>query len=156
MKRLFCVLICLICASQVIAVEPDEILSDPVLEERAREISAGVRCVVCQNEPIDTSNASVAKDLRLLVRERLVAGDTNAEVEAFLVARYGEYVLFRPPFRAATYALWLAPALIFLIGLVAVIRVVRRPSAAPKLDALSPSEMERLSEIMQSKDEKNP
>jgi len=156
MKRLFCILICLTFASQVIAVEPDEILSDPILEERAREISAGVRCVVCQNEPIDTSNASVAKDLRLLVRERLVAGDTNAEVEAFLVARYGEYVLFRPPFRAATYALWLAPALIFFIGLLAVIRVVRRPSSAPKVDALSPAEMERLSEIMQSKGEKNP
>lgn len=153
MKRVFCLLLCLFCASSVAAVEPDEVLSDPVLEARAREISAGVRCVVCQNEPIDTSNASVAKDLRLLVRERLLAGDTNAEVEAFLVARYGEYVLFRPPFRGATYVLWLAPIGIFGIGLFAVIRAVRRPGAAPALGQLSEEELARLSQIMSSKDD---
>lgn len=143
----------LFCATQVSAVEPDEILPDLALETRAREISAGVRCVVCQNEPIDTSNASVAKDLRLLVRERLLAGDTNAEVEAFLVARYGDYVLFRPPFRGATYILWFAPLLIFSIGLFAVVRAIRSPGAAPAFAQLSNEESARLSQIMSTKDD---
>jgi cytochrome c-type biogenesis protein CcmH len=153
MKRIVYILLLMFCATQVVAVEPDEILSDPVLEARAREISAGVRCVVCQNEPIDTSNASVAKDLRLLVRERLLAGDTNAEVEAFLVARYGDYVLFRPPFRGATYVLWFAPVLIFSIGLLAVTRAVRNRSTAPAFDQLSDEELARLSQIMSAKDD---
>ena len=108
------------------AVEPDEILDDPVLEERAREISAYVRCVVCQNEPIDSSNAGVARDLRLLVRERLVAGDSNEEVYDFLVARYGDYVLFKPPFKPSTYALWLAPVFIIGVGGVAVFAMLFR------------------------------
>jgi cytochrome c-type biogenesis protein CcmH len=153
MKYIFYTLLCLFCASQVAAVEPDEILSDPALEARAREISTGVRCVVCQNEPIDTSNASVAKDLRLLVRERLLAGDTNTQVEAFLVARYGDYVLFRPPFRGATYVLWFAPIVIFGFGLIAVIRAVRCPGASPTLDQLSDDELATLSKIISSKDD---
>jgi len=98
------------------AVEPDEILDDPVLEQRARVISADVRCVVCQNESIDTSNAGIARDLRILVRERLVAGDTNDEVFAYLVARYGDFVLLRPPWKAETYILWLTPFAIMGIG----------------------------------------
>ena len=103
MRRLV-LLLCLI-AAPVFAVEPDEILDDPALEERARVISAQVRCVVCQNEPIDSSNAGVARDLRLLIRERLVAGDTNDEVYAYLVARYGDFVLFKPPFKPSTLSL---------------------------------------------------
>jgi len=98
------------------AVEPDEILDDPVLEQRARVISADVRCVVCQNESIDTSNAGIARDLRILVRERLVAGDTNDEVFEYLVARYGDFVLLRPPWKAETYLLWLTPFAIMGIG----------------------------------------
>lgn len=129
MKRFFLIL-CLL-AAPVFAVEPDEILDDPVLEQRAREISKNVRCVVCQNEPIDSSNAGVARDLRLLIRERLVAGDTNAQVEQYLVARYGDFVLFKPPFKPTTYALWLAPFALFgLGGLAAYLAFVRRPETA--------------------------
>ncbi|WP_343561044.1 cytochrome c-type biogenesis protein [Kiloniella sp. b19] len=100
----------------VLAVEPDEILPDPALEARAREISKNVRCVVCQNEPIDSSNADIAKELRLIIRERLVAGDSDREIEAFLVARYGDYVLFRPPFNSYTLFLWLGPFAVLLLG----------------------------------------
>lgn len=89
-------LVLMLCATTANAVEPDEILSDPTLEARARAISADLRCVVCQNEPIDTSNAGVARDLRLLVRERLVEGDTDKQVFEYVVARYGDYVLFKP------------------------------------------------------------
>ncbi len=98
------------------AVEPDEMLDDPVLEARARALSQEIRCPVCQNESIDSSNAPLARDLRILLRERLVAGDSDAEVKAFLVARYGDYVLLDPPFKLTTYALWFGPALILLFG----------------------------------------
>ena len=91
------------------AVEPDEILSDPVLEGRARALSAELRCLVCQNQSIDDSNAPLARDLRLLVRERLKAGDKDNEIMDFVVARYGEFVLLRPRFSAATLVLWLSP-----------------------------------------------
>lgn len=120
MRILLGVVTAALLALPVAAVEPDEILDDPVLESRARDISANVRCVVCQNEPIDTSNAGVARDLRLLIRERLIAGDTNDQVYAFLVARYGDYVLFKPPFKPSTYLLWIGPFAILLIGAVAV------------------------------------
>ena len=98
------------------AVEPDEMLQDPVLEERAREISKELRCVVCQNQDIDNSNAGVARDLRILVRERLMAGDNNAEVIGYIHARYGDYVLMRPPFKLQTFALWFAPLLLAMIA----------------------------------------
>lgn len=91
------------------AVEPDEILKDPALEVRARAISAGLRCLVCQNETIDDSHAPLARDLRLLVRERLTAGDSDEAVVAYIVARYGEFVLLRPPVSARTFLLWAAP-----------------------------------------------
>lgn len=106
------------------AVEPDEILADPVLEERARAISKQVRCVVCQNQDIDSSNAGVARDLRLLVRERLVAGDTDQQVMDFLVARYGDYVLFNPPWKPSTYILWVAPIVILGLGGIATAAVL--------------------------------
>ncbi|MSU91164.1 cytochrome c-type biogenesis protein CcmH [Rhodobacteraceae bacterium 2CG4] len=108
-----------------LAVEPDEILADPALEARAREISKDLRCVVCQNQDIDSSNAGVARDLRLLVRERLVAGDTDAEVIEFVRARYGDFVLLKPPFKPETYALWLTPAFLALFGTGIVIVVLR-------------------------------
>ncbi|MEC8582753.1 MAG: cytochrome c-type biogenesis protein [Pseudomonadota bacterium] len=98
------------------AVEPDEILDDPALEARARDISKDLRCVVCQNQDIDSSNAGVARDLRLLVRERLVVGDSDAEVIEYIRARYGDYVLLKPPLEPATYALWFAPIAFVLIG----------------------------------------
>lgn len=108
------------------AVNPDEILADPVLEERAREISKGLRCLVCQNQSIDDSDADLAKDLRVLVRERLTAGNTNDQVIEFVVARYGDFVLLKPPFKMGTLALWLGPAAIIGGGLLAVVLFFRR------------------------------
>jgi cytochrome c-type biogenesis protein CcmH len=121
------------------AVQPDEMLADPGLEARAREISKGLRCLVCRNESIDDSNADLAHDLRVLVRERLVAGDSDAQVKQFLVERYGEFVLLKPRFSAANAALWLAGPAVFLAGLgvAAVYLRRRRPSPAP---ALTPEE----------------
>lgn len=116
------------------AVEPDEILADPTLEARAREVSQQLRCVVCQNQDIDSSNAGIAREMRVLVREQIVVGASNAEVLEFMVARYGNYVLLRPPFNAQTYALWLAPLILTLIaGGVgfAVIRQARRKATGP-------------------------
>lgn len=141
MKRLLThiALVLALLATPAVAVEPDEVLDDPVLEQRAREISKNVRCVVCQNEPIDSSNAGVARDLRILIRERLVAGDTNAEVEQFLVDRYGEFVLFKPPFQPSTYALWLAPIALFGAGGVAATLAFRRRRSG-KGGGLSPEE----------------
>jgi cytochrome c-type biogenesis protein CcmH len=98
------------------AVEPEEMLADAALEGRAREVSREIRCVVCQSQNIDDSNAPLARDLRLLVRERLAAGDTNAEARAYIVARYGDYVLLKPRFDAQTFVLWLAPAALLLIA----------------------------------------
>ncbi len=115
-RILFAVTAIAMLATVAIAVEPDEILDNPVLEARARTISAEIRCVVCQNESIDTSNASIAKDLRILIREQLVAGATNQEVVDFLVARYGDFVLLRPPFKPETYLLWFAPFAIIGLG----------------------------------------
>lgn len=102
--------------SMALAVEPDEKLEDPALEERARDISSHLRCVVCQNQSIDDSSAPLARDLRLIIRERLVEGDTNDEVVAFVVARYGDFVLLRPPFQSDTYLLWFGPFIILLLG----------------------------------------
>ncbi|MEM9784636.1 MAG: cytochrome c-type biogenesis protein [Pseudomonadota bacterium] len=102
------------------SVQPDEILDDPILEQRAREISADLRCLVCRNESIDASHAEFARDLRLVVRERLVAGDTDAEVKDFLVDRYGEYVLLTPPFSVENAFIWLAgPAMLLMGGVLA-------------------------------------
>ena len=132
-----------------LAVEPDEILADPVLEARAREISAEVRCVVCQNESIDTSNAGIARDLRILIRERLTAGDSNDQVLDFLVARYGDFVLLRPPFKPSTYALWFAPFTIMLLGaggIALTLRNVSRRSAAAArtLSAADEAELQQV------------
>ena len=118
------------------AVEPDEMLADPVLEERARVISKDLRCVVCQNQDIDSSNAGVARDLRLLVRERLLEGDSNNQVMAYIQARYGDYVLLKPPFKPSTYALWCTPIALTLIALLFGLNIVmrgRRKSALPEL-----------------------
>lgn len=138
----------LLLAGPVAAVEPDEILADPALEARARTISADLRCVVCQNESIDSSNSGVARDLRLLVRERLVAGDTDDEVFEFMVARYGDFVLFNPRWKPSTYALWLAPAVIGGAGLLAVVVTLgrRRKMIAP--DGLSNEEQADFDRIV--------
>ena len=110
------------------AVNPDEMLADPVLEKRAREISKGLRCLVCQNQSIDDSDADLAKDLRIIVRNRLKAGDSDGAVVDYVVARYGDFVLLKPPFKGTTLVLWLGPAVIGGLGLWAMITFLRRHS----------------------------
>lgn len=116
--RLWPMLLCglLLISSPALAVLPDEVLSDPALEARARTISAELRCMVCQNQSIDDSNAELARDLRVLVRERVVAGDTDRQVVDFVVSRYGEYVLLKPRFSGRNALLWGAPVVILLCG----------------------------------------
>ncbi|MDZ7627975.1 MAG: cytochrome c-type biogenesis protein [Parvularculaceae bacterium] len=132
-------------ASEALAVEPDELLADPALEARARAISREIRCVVCQSESIDDSNAPLARDLRLLVRERINAGDGDEAVRDFLVARYGDYVLLKPRVQTNTLALWLAPMAAGAVGGVAALLFLRgrrerekpKPLTAEELDALA-------------------
>lgn len=144
MRRLAFIL-ALLAATPAFAVLPSEQLQDPALEARAREISKELRCVVCQNETIDESNATLAHDLRVIVRERLVAGDSDAEVKQWIVARYGDYVLLRPPLRAETWALWFGPALALLLGGIGVALYLRhRATPAAALSAEDEAEIERL------------
>ena len=139
--------LCLV-AGPVLAVQPGERLADPALEARARDISQGLRCLVCRNENIDDSDASLARDLRLLVRERLTKGDTDAQAVAFIVDRYGEFVLLRPDARGANLILWVAgPAMLLLGGAVAV-AFVRRRRAAAETPGLSEAEERRLAELL--------
>lgn len=137
-------------SAPALAVEPDEVLDDPVLEARARALSQELRCLVCQNESIDSSNADLARDLRVLVRERLVAGDSDAEVKDYLVARYGDFVLLDPPLRPRTYALWFGPAIVLLLGAIGVAVYFRRRAAAPTAGPapLSAEEEARLQRLV--------
>ena len=129
------------------AVQPDEILADPALEQRAREISKELRCLVCQNESIDDSNAELARDLRLLVRERLVAGDTDVQVRQYLVDRYGEFVLLKPTFTLANAVFWFAGPALFILGLIAVLAFLRsRRRDMP--EALSDQEKAALERLL--------
>jgi cytochrome c-type biogenesis protein CcmH len=131
------------------AVQPDEILDDPALETRARDISKILRCVVCQSENIDDSNAAIARDLRILVRERLVAGDSDDDVISHIVDRYGEYVLFLPPFNLTNAALWLAGPLLLIFGGWLAFGFIRRSGTAPPpTRPLSQEETRRLEQIM--------
>jgi cytochrome c-type biogenesis protein CcmH len=138
------------------AVNPDEMLDDPKLEQRAREISAGVRCMVCQNQSIDDSDASLARDLRLLIRDRLVEGDTNDEVLGYLVDRYGEFVLLKPRFSVANLALWVTPLLVLIFGLLLYWRYLRGrdriAGATTAAAGLSREEKKALSEILTEDD----
>jgi cytochrome c-type biogenesis protein CcmH len=128
------------------AVQPDEILADPALEARARAISHDIRCPVCQGETIDDSNAPIARDLRIIIRERLVAGDTDAEVVDYIVARYGEGVLFNPPAKGVNLVLWLAGPALLLAG-VAVAVMAGRRRMAPEV-SLTAEEEARVKEIL--------
>ncbi len=134
------------------AVNPDEVLTDPTLEARARDISKGLRCLVCQNQSIDDSDASLAKDLRVLVRERITAGDSNEQVVAYVVSRYGDFVLLKPPFNTATLLLWLGPLLLILGGLIAIVLFFRKNRLAPTAIVTPPplneAEKKRLSELL--------
>ena len=139
----------LLLAVPALAVQPDEVLDDPVLEQRARDLSAEIRCLVCQNENIDASNAQLARDLRILVRERLVAGDSNEEVLDFLVARYGDFVLLRPPFNPATALLWIGPfALLIVAGTVILLRTRQRSEAPGAPASLTDEEKARLEALL--------
>ena len=140
----------LVASSAAWAVEPNEMLADPVLEARARAISKELRCMVCQNESIDDSQAPLAHDLRVLVRERLQAGDSDAQVMNFLVSRYGEFVLLKPPLSWHTLALWGTPPGLLLFGIVMIVVVVRRRRTMPQAAAanLSPAEESRVAEIL--------
>jgi cytochrome c-type biogenesis protein CcmH len=137
------------------AVQPDEILSDPALEQRARNLSRELRCMVCQNQSIDDSDAPLARDLRLLVRERLQAGDSDRQVMAFLTDRYGEFVLLNPPVNARTILLWLLPASLLLIGAGVLVSVMRRrrPGAsddsAPQAVPLTADEQARVGRLLE-------
>jgi len=143
-------LIALITSSSAWAVEPNEMLADPVLEARARAISKELRCMVCQNESIDDSQAPLAHDLRVLVRERLKAGDSDAQVMNFLVSRYGEFVLLKPPLSWHTVVLWGTPPGLLLLGMVMLVIVVRRRRTMPQIagPALTPAEEARIAKIL--------
>lgn len=137
-------------AAPVVAVQPDEILPDPKLEARARALSRELRCLVCQNQSIDDSDAPLAHDLRVLVRERLKAGDADRQVIDFLVARYGEFVLLKPRFELQTAPLWLAPIGLLLVGGVTLASALRRRRNGARPEApvpLSESEQSRLAEL---------
>jgi cytochrome c-type biogenesis protein CcmH len=128
------------------AVEPSEILKDPVLEARARALSGELRCMVCQNESIDESNAPLAHDLRVLVREHLKAGESDAAIRQYLVARYGDFILLKPPFKAETLLLWGAPLLVLLAGGLGIGLAARRRSAQPII--LNEEEQARLADLL--------
>jgi len=136
-------------SSPAAAVQPDEVLPDAKMETRARALSAELRCLVCQNQSIDDSNAPLARDLRLLVRERLKSGDSDDDVRRFVVARYGEFVLLKPPFTVSTLMLWLGPPLMLLLTLVFLLVKVRRQKAAQEQIApLTPAEAARLEALL--------
>jgi cytochrome c-type biogenesis protein CcmH len=151
--RVLLAAILLACAGSAFAVQPDEILPDPAMENRAREVSRELRCMVCQNQSIDDSDAPLARDLRLLVRERLKAGDSNSQVLDFLTARYGEFVLLRPRFTLRTALLWLLPLALLLTGVVGLVLLGRRyrlraaAAEAAEIPRLTPAEEARLGEM---------
>jgi cytochrome c-type biogenesis protein CcmH len=137
-------------ASPAFAYQPDETLADPALESRARDLSKGLRCLVCQNQSIDDSDAPLARDLRIILRERLTAGDSDAQAIAFITARYGDFVLLKPPVRPATWALWFGPAALLLIGAGGIVVGLRRRKLAvePQPAALSDGERARLAALL--------
>lgn len=156
MRQTLLILTLIFAASFAWAVEPDEVLDDPVLEERARDLSKQLRCVVCLNQDIDSSNADVARTMRILLRERLVAGDTDEEVFAFFVERYSDFVLFRPPLKGSTYLLWFAPLVIFGLGVAIVTVVLRKtrnthPHSSTK--SLSVEEEHEVEALLQKREE---
>jgi len=147
MRVVLALLLALMLGAPAIAVNPGEVLADPVLEARARDISSQLRCLVCQNESIDDSNADLAREIRLIVRERLVAGDTDDEVLQFLVDRYGEYVLLQPVVAPHTTLLWAAAPLALLVGGIVIVVASRRRKAVAEPAVLTPDEQRALDEL---------
>ena len=155
MRRLILGLFCaLLAAGPVAAVLPEEQLADPALEARARDLSQDLRCVVCQNQSIDDSDAPLAADLRAIVRERLAAGDSDEEVMAYIVARYGNFVLLKPPLDLQTLLLWAAPLLVLIPGGLGVAIYLRRRGQAASVDPapLSPEERRKVAAILETGD----
>ena len=145
MRRLRLALLALVVAAPAFAVQPNEMLKDPALEARARALSAQLRCLVCQNESIDESDADLARDIRLLIREKIVHGESNAEIRNFLVSRYGDFILLKPPFKLSTLLLWFSAPLALLAGGLAIWTAARRrPAPTPPLSA---EEERRLAEL---------
>lgn len=149
MRRLLIVFLLLVApVTSALAVLPDEILSDPVLEQRARKLSSELRCMVCQNQSIDDSNAELARDLRVLVRERLTAGDSDQAVIDYVVSRYGEYVLLNPRFSLRNSGLWLIPALVLFGGILGFIVYLRSRPKIAATKPLSAEEERRLNDLL--------
>ena len=141
------ILALLLNAAPAFAVQPDEILADPALEHRARALSTELRCVVCQNQSIDDSEAPLARDLRLLLRERLTAGDSDEAAKAYLVARYGDFVLLKPPFNTTTLFLWLGPFLVLAAGILYLLLHRRREVSSAEAP-ISAEEAEKLKKLI--------
>lgn len=150
MRYLILILILALPGNPALAVQPDEVLDDPVLEARARELGQELRCVVCQGENIDESNAGIARDLRILVRERLKQGESNQEILEYVVSRYGEYVLMRPTWGGANIILYIAGPVLLLLGLITGFFYLRGRATAQTAAgvALTREEEERLAEIL--------
>lgn len=149
MKRLLAILLVLMSVTPALAVQPDEMLKDPALEARARTLSAELRCLVCQNQSIDDSDASLAHDLRVLLREQLQQGKSDAEALQFLVDRYGDYVLLKPPFKSSTMLLWLLPFGVLMAAAAFLLR--RRPQVATPAEApLSDDERKALAQQLEA------
>ena len=151
MRKLAAIFFLLAALTPALAVQPDEMLKDPALEARARELSSQLRCMVCQNQSIDDSDATLARDLRILLRERIAAGDSDAAVVDFLVARYGEFILLKPRFNPHTLILWLAPVAALIAGAFVVLGLFRRRPATAAAD-LDPGERKRLEELLERRD----
>ena len=145
MLRLATILACLLGASLAYAVQPGEMLADTALEARARELSAELRCMVCQNQSIDDSDATLAKDIRVLIRQRIVKGESNIEIRDFLVSRYGDFILLKPPFKPETLLLWFGAPLVLALG--ALWMALGRSRRQPAALALSAEEEARLASI---------
>ena len=143
--RFALVVLLALASAPTFGVQPDEVMKDPALEARARALSAELRCLVCQNELIDDSEAPLARDIRLLIRQRIKQGESNDAVHAYLVSRYGDFILLKPPFQADTLLLWLSPAIVLGLGVAAALYArCRSPRATP---ALSPEEEARLAAL---------
>ena len=142
----------LIYIQPIMALQPNERLTDPLLEERARMLSQNIRCLVCQNQSIDDSNATLAKDLRALVREKLTAGATNDEIFDFLVDRYGDFILLNPPFKASTYVLWYGPLIFLIVGLLMTVLMMKKNRRRTSEKPLSQEERVSLSKLLEQKD----
>ncbi len=152
-RRLFAAVLCaaILLGTPAKAVEPDEVLADPALEARARDLSQHLRCLVCQNQSIDDSNASLARDLRILLRERLKAGDTDKAAIDYIVARYGNFVLLKPPLQADTLLLWFGPGLVLLLAFAGYWMLIRKPKTdadAGQAETLTAAEREELEAIL--------